>query len=353
MSSNKKFILVLGTDLFGPETISHIVGTSLNFLNSNDYIFCGFSKNNQKRIVNDNVVSYSIKNPLDSFHPFLRMKRKILRIFKRDDSRLLEMFLVRKFKVLFNFNNIKEIIAVSGNFVFMHAAYRLAKNNGIDLKLVYFDPFSNSPFISNRGIRASYEKEWCSYAKKIYRDYSSNIQIECADSSKVHDFKIPISVCQNETLDGSNIIYGGLFYKTFRKPDQIIKLASTYPSQRFFVYSNFMTTSKYDNLKFLPLLSKEEYEKILKTSKAVIVIGNGSYNSSMPSKFLEAIAYKKTIIGIDINCDELKKYPFYFDYKDPCLIEKIDNIKMIDKKEYNIFENYPDRNPFYFAKIFE
>lgn len=353
MSQEKKSILVLGTDLFGSETISHIINTTIGFLTTNNYIFCGFAKHNKKRIIKDNIVSYSFINPLDSFHPFLRMRRKILRLFKKDDSHLLKSYLIKKCKALFDFSQIKEIIAVSGNFAFMHAAFRLAEENKIDLKLIYFDVFSNSPFISNNTSRINYEIEWSNYAKSIYRDSSSDIQIRCDNPSKIHDFKIPLSNIQNDTFDGLNIVYGGLFYKTFRKPDKIIELASAYPSQSFFVYSNFSTTLKYKNLKFMPLISREEYEEILKTAKAVIVIGNGSHHSFLPSKFLEAIAYKKTIIGIDIDCDELKKYPFYFDYKDPCLIEKIDSIKTEDKMEYNVLEHYTERDPLCFAKIFE
>lgn len=354
MNQDKKTILILGTDLSGPETISHIIGTTIDFLNSNNFIFCGFAKCDKKRKIKDNVVSYSFMNPLDSFHPLIRMRRKLLRFFKKDDSFLTKKYLIKKCKALFDFGQIKEIIAVSGNFAFMHAAFQLAKENNIVLKLIYFDAFSNSPFIANNASRINCEKEWCNYAKSIYRDSSSDIQIRCDDPSKIQGFKIPLAIIQNDISEGLNIIYGGLFYKTFRKPDKIIELASKYPLQSFLVYSNISSaTAKYKNLKFMPLLSRREYEKVLKTAKAVIVIGNGSHYSFLPSKFLEAMAYKKTIIGIDIDCDELKKYPFYFDYKDPYLIEKIESIKTVDKKEYNVLKHYPERNPLYFAKIFE
>lgn len=353
MSQENKSILVLGTDLFGSETISNIVGSIIDFLTSNNYIFCGFAKHEKKRSVKDNVVSYSLVNPLESFHPLLRMRRKLLRLFKKDDSHLLKKYLIKKCESLFDFKQIKEIIAISGNFAFMHAAFQLSKENKIELKLIYFDVFSNSPFILNNTSRVNCEKEWSDYAKSIYRDSSSDIQIQCDNPSKIHDFKIPIKVIQNDIVDGLDIIYGGMFYKTFRKPDKIIEFALAYPSQSFIVYSNFSTNVKYKNLKFLPLLSREEYEKVLKNAKAVIVIGNGSHHSFLPSKFLEAIAYKKTIIGIDIDCDELKKYPFYFDYKDPYLIKKIEDIQMMDKKEYNVLEHYSERDPFNFAKVFE
>jgi hypothetical protein len=64
-------------------------------------------------------------------------------------------------------------------------------------------------------------------------------------------------------------------------------------------------------------------------AKALIYIGNSGGNSKS-SKYLEYISWKKPIVGINVETDnEVRKYKYYFDEKDPDLILKLNKIVKI------------------------
>jgi hypothetical protein len=124
-------------------------------------------------------------------------------------------------------------------------------------------------------------------------------------------------------------------------------------NEKFAIYSNSKNEfTGLDNIESYDLITSEKFDEECKNAKALIVIGNKNVNA-IPSKVIEALSYKKPIIGINMQESNafLSKYPFYFDSKDDKLFKKISLLKESDFNKYDVYSSFPELNPDIFVNL--
>lgn len=315
----------------------------------------GDKKDNKKISEKLNVIS--IKDPFrkGSLSRY-RFIRKTHAIFKKDSLCLSWKKLYKKSLSIFKNDHFDCIIGASGYFMYMEAAYRFARKTNSKFGSLYFDPFTNNVGLVNSKKRKKIEQRWYDYASFILYE-SQNRKLEIEDKKKIiHFYSIPIFEHNSVVNKDGPIVYGGTFYKTLRSPELLIDFLDKdiCKDEKFEIYTNskyFSITNK--NVSVKAPVSGESFQKICLDSKALIIIGNQNAESVIPSKVLEAISFKKPIIGIcpGSALSILEKYKFFFDSNDPSVFGKINTIIQKDANAFSIYSTYPERNPSILVKL--
>ena len=344
-----KKVLIVGINKNGSDAVSNIIFPLIENYGKDNMFYClGFAADNLKDKSSSNIINIPIKNPFVSNY-FYRILRKFMHIVKIDNAKLASLYIYRSIRKYCKKINFDLIISMSGRFCYTVASYKYAKKKNIRLKIVYFDPFVDNIFSLNKKMRIRTEKKWLEKADKIYYNNENISPKVYNNSNKFIPFKIPIEhqLLHNKKKSSNYFMYGGTFYKGIREVDQLYKFAKKLANTKYYIrcYSNLINPKRDEKIKFYPLLNHDLYVRECVNSDALIYIGNNDKNV-ISSKYLEYIAMRKIIIGINVGkSEEIRKYPFYFDANDSDLLNKIN---IIDKKalnNYNPYIDFADRNP--------
>lgn len=307
-----------------------------------------------EHLLSNNKNKYFYKIPFFPFQFLIKVRRRIYKKIHKDYYLLSWKIAFKQLKKIYKKINPDVIVAASGHFCYMKAAYELAKRVNCKLVLMFFDPYQNNSLIINRKKAIKEASRWCDYADCIFYDLDGEIPIQNVDKGKLIPFYIPIFTSRDDYESNNSIVYGGMFYSNFRSPDSLIAMINECKELNvsFDIYTedyyakeiskktnNFAHTHK--------LLPEDGFHIICDKCFAIVAIGNGKMNHTIPSKLLEAIGHKKPIIGINfIDLPPyLTKYPYFYIYHGPETILKICSLDGKLLKEYDIFYNYPERNP--------
>lgn len=317
----------------------------------------GYGDKNKSEQILNKVKIISIKDPFKkgSVSKY-RLIRKADTIFKKDYACLSWKKIYKKALSVFKDESFDCVIGASGYFMYMEAAYQFAKKTNTKFGALYFDPFANNVGLVNSKKRKAIEAKWYEYASFILYE-SQNRKLDLDDKKKiVHNFSIPIFE-QNSSINPKGpIVYGGTFYKNLRSPEALQKFIDKdiCRNERFEIYSNIKNLAfKNDNVSVRQPVAPEVFKKICTDSKALIIIGNQNAESVIPSKVLEAISFKKPIIGINSGdiLRILEKYKFFFDSNDPLIFKKINAITQKEVDAFSISSTYQERNPTILVKL--
>ena len=322
-----------------------------------EIVLFGYGTKSEQQEVSKQLKIISIKDPFAkcSISKY-RFIRKINTIFKKDYACLSWKKLYKKSLSIFKNDHFDCVIGASGYFMYMEAAYRFAKKTNTMFGALYFDPFTNNVGLVNSKKREKIEQRWYDYASFILYE-SQNRKLEIEDKKKIiHFYSIPIFEHNSVVNKDGPIVYGGTFYKTLRSPELLENFLNKdiCKDEKFEIYTNsidFSITNK--NVSVKAPVSGESFQKICLDSKALIIIGNQNAESIIPSKVLEAISFKKPIIGIcpGSAISILEKYKFFFDSNDPSIFGKINAITQRDVDAFSIYSTYPERNPSILVKL--
>ena len=244
-------------------------------------------------------------------------------------------------------NRFDFVIGASGPFFYMNAAYKYSKKTNSKFGMIYFDPFTNNVSAINKKKRSELEKKWYSYASFIFEERNAN-KIPFEDSKRISlAYDIPIFEKSINGFENRPIIYGGTFYESFRNEQLLLDFVKkgNCKGQVFKVFSNKKQVfDSLDNVYSFGMVDTEDFDEECSNAKAIIVIGNGKDSKTYPSKLIDAVSYKKPIIGINID-NGLIKYPFFYSSDDTKLFEKINSLKKSDLEMLDLYKIYPNRNP--------
>lgn len=316
------------------------------------YLF-GYGEKRAERVIDDKIKIFSIKNPfLKWFLSFYRVKRKILKVLKKDRLCLSWKELFKGAERIFKNEAFDYVIGASGPSYYMNAAYNFAFKNSYKFGMIYFDPFTNNISSINRQKRKCIEKKWYEYSSFVFEESNASKMpfLDCKNIS--HEYFMPIFLKDFNYVEKGYYVYGGSFYSKFRSEKLLEEfLNNDYcHNEKFKIFSNKKECfSHFSNVDSNGVIDGTKYNEICKNAKGIIVIGNGENSSVMPSKILDAISYKKPIIGLNLKKD-LIKYPFYFSGEDKEVFKKINCIKRKDLEEFNFYFNFPNHDPLLFAK---
>lgn len=352
----KKRILIVGASVEGRNAVSQIMSRIITQNNDEcEFFLFGYdygSVNNQQ---NKNAFDLKVPDPYTLFR--YRFARKLLNMFHMDQYKLTSKYEFSRLNWICEGKSFDQVVAVSGLFCHVATAFRYAKMKSIPLSIVYFDPFVENRSTRNKKKRASVEARWFEYATFVYCNEENVLPSVNRFREKIIPFKIPIEV-SSEYVDDNNskdIVYGGMFYQDIRTPDGVYTLARQIAKSDYQItcYSNLQNERGAENLRFLPLIGAQAFAEKCKTAAALIYVGNRGGNSKS-SKYLEFVALKKPIIGIQVETDnEVRNYPFYIDASLPNLIERLNMLRHMNREEYDPYKTYPDRDPrALFVKLF-
>ncbi len=340
-------ILVVGIEEYG--AVSKILSKTLSMIDDNSFEFICFGRGKKNKTVLNNM-TFITKNP----HSFsTKVVRKIYKIFNKDYYLLSWRNYYRQIKRICKKFDPDVIVAASGFFFYMKAAYEFAKRNNKRLILMFFDPFKNNSLIKNKTKAIDEASKWCSYADSVLYDCDGDIPISSINENKFIPFFIPIFESKNSKMLNNSIVYGGMFYSEFREPDALINLINNTNDNVIFdiyterYYANIIKEKTFNKAKTHPLLGEHEFDMICDNCLAIVAIGNGKLSNTIPSKLLEAIGHKKPILGMNF-CSKpkyLEKYPFFYDCNKTNCIKEIMSINNNLLKSYDIFYNFPERDP--------
>lgn len=322
-----------------------------------EIILFGYGRKKQSESISDQLRIVSIKDPFrkGSLSKY-RFVRKIDAILKKDCLCLSWKEIYKRALSIFKDESFDCVIGASGYFMYMEAAYQFAKKTNTKFGALYFDPFVNNVGSTNANKRKTIESKWYEYASFVLYESHSR-KLELSDYKKiVHSYSIPIFEHACSINKNGPIIYGGTFYKNLRNPEVLQNFINKdiCKNEKFEIYSNVKKFAfKNNNATAKGYISSDDFYKACSESKALIVIGNHNAESIVPSKVLEAISFKKPIIGINAGgaFRILEKYKFFFDANDPQIINKINSITQEEVDAFNISSSYPDRNPTILAKL--
>lgn len=335
----KRKILIVGASFGAQDAVSGIMTDLAAYTPADtELYFCGFNKEKQQN-------AHNIYLPIPNFKS--EIKRKICTALQIDtctqNSDIILNHLQKYSHLKFDL-----VIAVGGVFSFIEAAYIFATENKTPLKIVYFDPFSNNLFTKNPQKRQTIEKRWLAYADNLYFNADNNCPDYLKKNPKVKLFYIPLFLRPVQTCTpNSTLIYGGTFYRRIRKPKLLYNFACTVANKGFKIqcYSTLKHYPKNTGIDFYPILNRADFEKRCQAAQALIYIGNAG-GDAQSSKYLEYIALRKPVIGVNVEANnEVRKYKFYLDEKDPQLPQKLNTIKQEELLAYNPFDDFPHRMP--------
>jgi len=245
------------------------------------------------------------------------------------------------------------IVACSGPFFYMKAAYEAAKKNNKKLVLMFFDPFRDNPSIGNNKHLTVECDKWCSYASKILYDSDTTTPLEKMDDKKTESFLIPIFEKNYDCEQTNRIVYGGSFYKGFRSTDILCDFIKKNRNQQFEIFTDSGNAKRIKKMSLNNAIineytSSEKFEKACQKAKAIIVLGNKDMKATIPSKMLEAISLKKPIVGLNFSKKlyYINKYPFYFDAGNNAdVLSAINKISFKEQNCFDVYSIFPERAP--------
>lgn len=322
-----------------------------------EIVLFGYGDKNKSEQISNKVKIITIKDPFKkgSVSKY-RLVRKVDTILKIDYACLSWKKICKKALSIFKGESFDCVIGASGYFMYMEAAYQFAKKTNTKFGALYFDPFTNNVGLVNSKKRKDIEARWYEYASFILYE-SQNRKFELDDNKKiVYNFSIPVFEQKCLINPNGSIVYGGTFYKNLRSPEALQKFIDKdiCKNERFEIYSNVQDFAfKNNNVSVRQPVASEAFKKICADSKALIIIGNQNAESVIPSKVLEAISFKKPIIGINSGdaLSILEKYKFFFDSNDPLIFDKINAITQKEVDAFSISSTYPDRSPTILVKL--
>lgn len=330
------------------------------FKNEKSHFFTFGYANSNNCLSHDNVDEYLFKNPF-KYTFFYRLTNKIFNKIGFDTYLLSWRFLYKKINKIFEKIKPDIIICTSGQFFYMKVGYKLSKKYSTPVDFMFFDPFIANPKIKNKDKAQRELNKWCLLAHSILYDYDGVIGNQFTGfENKLHGFYIPIFESSQQIKRNYSIVYGGSFYGSFRSKELITSFLSSASKRdsrvKFDIYtdSSFPVFDDY-RISIHKMISPDEYENIISKCLAVIVVGNGDYFGSIPSKILEAISFKKPIIALNFveKPYYVKKYPYFFIENENNCIEKIINISESELLNFDIYSSFPERNPNILVELFE
>ena len=314
-----------------------------------EIVLFGYDENRNIKSLNDKITISSIRYPFGklTFNRY-RLLRKFNKLFKKDDLCLSWQYLYKNALKVFKDEKFDYVIGASGPFCYMNAAFEYSKKTNTKFGMIYFDPFTNSisSFV-NKNKRIALEKRWYERSSFIFEERNSN-KLPFEDKKNIAlVYDIPMFAKPFTGFEHGAVIYGGNFYKNFRSTELLLDfLSKDYcKKETFKVFSNRKESfENVQNVISLDLKDSDIFEKECSNAKAIIVIGNGKDSKTYPSKLIDAISYKKPIIGININADFVK-YPFLYSGDDEKLFDKINAIKNADLESLDLYKIFPIRDP--------
>jgi hypothetical protein len=242
---------------------------------------------------------------------------------------------------------------------FMECAYRFSKATGSPFSMIYTDPFSENPLsIAFKEERARIERRWERDASLIFYDHDGPEPPFIEYIDKKHEFYLPIpKPVVALPRRKKTIVYGGSFYPGLREPNGIFELArrEDMKDYTFDIYSNVKAPSEATNVKVHGFTSVDKFKEVCLESSAVIVVGNKTSVTYMPSKFLTDISLRRPIIGVDTGSEllYLQKYPFFINYKDERLPQKLEAFSTDELLSFQPYRAFPERKPEDIANVFQ
>lgn len=346
-------VLFVGVEECG--AVSKILLNALKMVKDKSIEFCTFGIGDSKRIHNNNLTCIFD----NSFSFSAKLSRKIRKIFGRDYYLVSWKNVEKRLDIIGEEFAPDIVVAASGSFCYMKAAFEYSKRKKKPLVLMFFDPFQNNALIKNKEKAIRECLVWCNYASKVLYDKDGEIPAGGIRKDKLVPFYIPIFEDVAKTKPNKSIIYGGMFYKTFRKPDSLINLINkTNEDVIFEIYTesyfgNIIKEQTAGKARIHNLMPESDFSEICNECLAIIALGNGKEKNTIPSKLLDAIGHKKPILGLNFNSEPeyLKKYPFFFNCDKDDGIKKILLLDYNLLKTYNIFYNFPERKPSIFINL--
>lgn len=342
-----KKILIIGMNFDNSNAVSNIMKSIITSSDEKLQITCiDFSSKTYTSKSPNGIINITFKNPYENL--IYKILRHIAIRLKLEDYPITSLYLDLKMKKTILDNNFDVVYGISGLFAFTYSAYKYSKQNNLPLRIINFDPFANGTLARKVKQRRRVEEACLKYADIMYYNADNIAPNYKQYKEKLKPFYIPIptyDTSDNHVAD--YLVYGGIFYQSIRNPILLYNFVKENIDSlnEVFCYSNIIDEMKIPNLKMLPLLPQEEFIKKCKNAKALIYIGNKNANSKS-SKYLEYIALKKPIIGINVEKDnEVRKYPFYFDESQKNLMEKINSINNKSIIDFEPLTIYPHRNP--------
>ena len=346
-----KNVLFVGVDESG--AVSRIMKETLKRLHLDDAQLFTFGLGTENKIVQEEgIVSYYKRIPIFPHRIIFKLQREMLSLIGRNNHLVSWRLIYKNLEKLCDRIKPDIIIAMSGLFYYMKAAFECSKKRNIKLSLVFFDPYETNALIHDKVSAIKEANLWCEYARTIIFDKDGEKPLSNTFDNKMSSFLIPIF--EKETVSNNNsIIYGGFFYKGFRSSQTLLTFLNTVQdnSVHFDLYINRNDKKAIKrhvpkNTSIHSLQPVEKYEEICKQCLAIIVIGNGHQHNVKPSKFLEAIGHKKPIILINFPDDigHFSKYPFSYK-SDRDVVAKIKHLNREKLLKYNIYSDFPERNP--------
>lgn len=313
-----------------------------------EVVLFGYGESETSQRINAKLSIVSIKNPFFSNQiTCYRIKRKLNHLFGKDDLCLSWTKLYRKANKIFEKEKFDYVIGASGPFCYMNAAFNFSKQKNIKFGMIYFDPFTNNISAKNKKERLRIEQKWYNHASFVFEEKNAS-KMPFKDSKKTSIiYDIPLFVRETSNKKGREIVYGGAFYDKFRSEQLLSEFLnqSNAVSEHFKIFSNKKDIFKnFKNVTSSDLVDNAVFEQECFNSKAIIVIGNGKESKTYPSKLIDAISFKKPIIGINLN-DDFIKYPYYFSSNDEKLFEKINLIDINELNNVDLYKLFPNRNP--------
>ena len=309
-----------------------------------DFTYLCFGNNNCK--VANTIYIKRFNNGI--IGTIIKIRRKIRIKLKKDFYEVGFHIFYNEFKKAIKSEKYDIVLSTPG--IYSLIAYKYAIKNKIRFGLVYTDPFSENPFFSDyKKARRKIEYKWLKESFIALYDYDGEIPpFDEFDSKKV-PFKFPIpKPVDSLPFQEDYFVYGVNFYRKYRSHDCLLAFANKEKIREinFLVYSN-EEPRIINNVRFLNMVSEEQYNKIALSARAVIVIGNQTKARYIPSKYLLDIALRRPIISIGLvnKLEVLEKYPFHFQSTDPNLLEKLSAVKTKDLLSFDIYKIFPDRTP--------
>lgn len=349
-----KKVLIVGATINGRNAVSSIFRTIIE-QDQNECVFYCFGYEDGKDLQNDiGVIDFQVADPYKGFA--YRLLRKTYYTFKIDDCKLTSKYALRQLNRICANQQFDLVIAAAGRFAFIHAGYLFAKRRGIPLRIVYFDPYTNNDYAWNVRLRKQLEQQYLQYVDLLLFNIENAAPVPEAYEKKLRGFKIPISKATSvANADNGKIVYGGTFYKKIRTPDGLIALAQKLSNSEYEIecYSNLGSCEKKPGISFYPLLSKDRWQTVSSQAAALVYIGNLN-SKSKSSKYLEYVAMKKPIIGINVERDnEVRRYPFYIDSENVDALGILEGFRLANRRAFDPLKTFPDRSPrFLFEQMF-
>jgi hypothetical protein len=292
---------------------------SETFKKENCYLSFFVSKMPQEQ--ENNPQFLPIQNPFISWkHPFIRLSRKAMFICKKNPWRVSANYYFKSLNRLTKNTQIDAVVGAAGWFSSLETAYQLSLKRSIPLFLLYLDPFANNPIAPQGDIQT--EKKWDERASAIFYDCENLKPLMLSKKEKYQPVYLPLleDFCKTDALTNT-IIYGGNFYRGIRNPETILRIAENplLSSYVFEIYTNSkIDTHGLQNVHVYPSCEHGSFIKKCREAKGIILIGNGTNSSYVPSKLYETISLNRIIISINSPCDcgPLQSYPLTHKFED-------------------------------------